>query len=797
MIKKIDIKKFGQFNQYQWNAMIGADLQFKRMNIIYGRNYSGKTTLSRVFRCLEKDELHKNYCDGEFAIELSDGRAITHKDISAGNTALNFRVYNRDFVTENLSWLHNTDGTIVPFTVLGTQNVEIEAKVKEIDGQLGSVTSGAGLFHEYDQLQKTALEKRSECNQKQSHLERQLTDRAREIKSNSLLYNRAVYHSTHIKSDLAGVSDTDILAEAVEEELKVLLKEEPKQEVRLLREAKPSFEGFYNRTKLLVEKRISPSKPITELVEDVLLQEWVRSGIEKHKNKRTSCGFCGNVLPENLWEKLDAHFDQASETLRNEIINLIDELESAKSSLSGYLILHREQYYTELRPRFEALLTQWEEKATLYQANIEELLLALVKRRDAIFSSFHLHEISDVSGEILSLIIAFNALSRENNERTRSLSKDQEEARDKLRLSTVAGFKKTIDYSGLLTEIDLMNRVASEKEGFRDLKQQQINQLQEQKRVLEAQAQDESRGAELVNRYLEHFFGHQELKLVADGEQNSLLFKVKRDDQDAQNLSEGECSLISFCYFIAKMQNELETDPENLYIYIDDPISSLDSNHVFFIFSLIENVIAKHKKYTQLFISTHSLDFLKYIKRLTPPPGEQQTAYFIMQKRGKNMTSLIKAPAYLKKYITEFNYLFSEIHACTVESEQALADKHHYGFANNMRKFLESYLFFKYPNHKLKLEQRIEKFFAKDGIATTLVNRIINEYSHLEEQFDRGIVPIDIDEIRKLACAVLEQIKEKDPDQYEELCKSVEISPVQSWRAVTIPPMAPEEVLAN
>ena len=94
-------------------------------------------------------------------------------------------------------------------------------------------------------------------------------------------------------------------------------------------------------------------------------------------------------------------------------------------------------------------------------------------------------------------------------------------------------------------------------------------------------------------------------------------FTIHREGVVANNLSEGECSLISFCYFVAKMEDELkdETNSSKLIIYIDDPISSLDSNHIFFMFSLIESIIAKPKKYGQLFISTHNLDFLKYLKK--------------------------------------------------------------------------------------------------------------------------------------------------------------------------------------
>ena len=47
MFTKIDIKKFGLYKDYTWNP--AKMKEFRRVNIIYGRNYSGKTTLSRIF----------------------------------------------------------------------------------------------------------------------------------------------------------------------------------------------------------------------------------------------------------------------------------------------------------------------------------------------------------------------------------------------------------------------------------------------------------------------------------------------------------------------------------------------------------------------------------------------------------------------------------------------------------------------------------------------------------------------------------------------------------------------------
>jgi len=51
MFKKIDIQKFGLFEDFKWSKEL-IDNQLNKVNIIYGRNYSGKTTLSRIFGCL-------------------------------------------------------------------------------------------------------------------------------------------------------------------------------------------------------------------------------------------------------------------------------------------------------------------------------------------------------------------------------------------------------------------------------------------------------------------------------------------------------------------------------------------------------------------------------------------------------------------------------------------------------------------------------------------------------------------------------------------------------------------------
>jgi len=146
MIKKLDINKFGLFSSFSWDTAIGRNISFKRLNIIYGRNYSGKTTLSRILRCVEKSELHTDYANANFSIKMYDGTEINSLSLPKPSESPKIRVYNTDFVNDNLSWVHNPKGTIEPFTILGSKNVEIENKIKVIDTTLGNEQENTGLY---------------------------------------------------------------------------------------------------------------------------------------------------------------------------------------------------------------------------------------------------------------------------------------------------------------------------------------------------------------------------------------------------------------------------------------------------------------------------------------------------------------------------------------------------------------------------------------------------------------------------------------------------------------------------
>jgi hypothetical protein len=89
---------------------------------------------------------------------------------------------------------------------------------------------------------------------------------------------------------------------------------------------------------------------------------------------------------------------------------------------------------------------------------------------------------------------------------------------------------------------------------------------------------------------------------------------------------------------------------------------------------------------------------------------------------------------------------------------------------------LEALLFFKYPSLTVNTDKRLRLFFGDDGNAVAFINRLANEYSHLEEYVDRGMVPIDCAEIARTAKFVLASMKAKDPDQYQHFLTSVNVA---------------------
>ena len=294
----------------------------------------------------------------------------------------------------------------------------------------------------------------------------------------------------------------------------------------------------------------------------------------------------------------------------------------------------------------------------------------------------------------------------------------------------------------------------------------------------EKQLSESVKGAEKVNKYIRQLFQHDGIKIEVT-EDNK--FSVSRNNKPAKNLSEGEKTAISFAYFIAGLEDK-NTKLEKSIVFIDDPISSLDHNHLFNIYAFIKS---KLSNCGQLFISTHNLeffnlmkDFIKYDCKDANKKGYNNCmpCYLIEKIRNennnKNGQSFVKdLPLMLKKFKTEYNYLFSLLkEAGGKKIEEVKLFELLYLLPNIMRRFLEGYFNSRYPNDK-KLKDKINDsgFFKEEDKEKLL--KILDEYSH-EESIEHILKFPDASEIKEIVDIVLKELKNSDKDHYDALCES-------------------------
>ncbi|CEL29260.1 AAA family ATPase [Pseudomonas fluorescens] len=800
MINQIDIASFGSFSGLEWKKAVrdsGNNVKtFQRLNILYGRNYSGKTTLSRIFRALETHKLPMNYVDSSFTVAGDKGSVtcsglLTHK--------YDVRVYNRDFVTDNLSFLINQDGgEIKTFAIVGEKNKEIDEAIASIEAKLGSIETKTGLRFDHDAIRKERDRTKTEHSTAFTALESKLRSHAADKIKKNLQYGVPVYNIDYIRRDIAASRKVEFVPLTLQQQAGklALLKQEALPDITETLAIVLQFDSIRGQVGPILSKVITPTKPIQELLNDSLLQLWVKQGIAHHRDKRQVCGFCQQSLPHDIWQRLDEHFSKESGDIEIALDNAITSVSDEIVAVAGFVSLRGDQFYTEERSDFDTSSKALTDALGVYKKDMETLKDSLQTRKSNLFqATVPLPALHDPK-EIQRHVDAINHLIAKNNGKTKTLEQDKAAAREALRLANVFAFADAITFEAESARIATLKTSADTAGTTYTDAEKVIRDAETEIQNLRAKQKDERKGAGRVNSLLNNFFGHDGLKLEPrDGaDKATIKFEITRDGKAAYNLSEGECSLIAFCYFIAKLENPESKDKE-LIIYIDDPISSLDSNHIFFMFSLIESLIAKPIKkvdgsngyrYQQLFISTHNLDFLKYLKRLSIPTkkipageGKNKSVYdhehFLIERNGA-ASNILLMPSYLKEYITEFHYLFHQIYKCKDQAAAKISHEPFFGFGNNLRKFLEAFLFFKYPYHDDRNDafERIKKFFGEDeDTAIALVNRLNNEFSHLEAVPDRSFKPVEIPEIAKVANYVLDKIYASDAVQYNALLKSI------------------------
>ncbi len=723
IIANIDITKFRRFKDFR-----GVTPDFDRYNIFYGWNYSGKTTLSRIFAFYNGLSDDKNIDkDAEFFLKTSFG------DLDISQTdKIKIHTFNSDYIKNNLFFEKQFASNII---VVSDKAVDVIEKIKGLKNSRTKLIQDLQEFNkQYDTYEKEYNKKRSEYA---IEIDKFLTEKFT-AKNISAIENKLD------KSDLNNY---------------ILEDSDKKAKIKTLRNP-TKFSHIKNIDKIktvniqtlisMLQKSVSPSTIIKKLQEKKA-EEWVKLGIELHENTDT-CLFCGAKLSHQYLEYLDKVFKSEYDNLGNSLLDFNNNLNiySAQIPAPGSIVDNYQNDYQQIHKVFTDEIIKYNNKINA----IIKIINSKYKNRNLEFKTkitLNTDKINELIGDLNILINKHNLFIANEYEAKNKIKEDLKNCIIAELLSDPS-YQKAIQYK---------NEASSGKTAL----EKDIKTLSEQISLEEAKISDVKRGAEEINKILKRLFVNNAnvyLKVEQgynDKEELVDITKLYRNDNTpAENLSDGERTAIAFAHFYTKIIDSINNKvAKDEIIFIDDPISSLDKNHIYSISVMIKEVI---DKFNQTFVTTHSYELYRLLKR-----KKQVHTNFYYIKREKDTSVITELPDELKKYDSEYEYFFHQLY----KFNQDNTDADIYLIGHCARRFLDNYLEYKIPNNQNPLDKLTKyiKNINEDVMRFSILYRIVNDESHVHPEilFDKSYLISAIS-------LLLETIKNHDKLHYDTLVES-------------------------
>jgi len=285
MITKFkSINNLAVFQNFNWDATIRDDgnnvVLFKPINIFYGRNYSGKTTLSRIIRALETGKISDKYENPQFEVTIQDIADTTQDNLTKHGKKI--RVFNEDFVKDNLRFIVNSDESITPFAIIGG-NAIIEEEIKKLKEDLGQEEdteqgkNASGFYLELKNASATANTALQAYQTENNNLTQQLSHKATNnpngIKYRSEKFGDQNYNINKLQNDIATVLETSFQTLTDDEVIQRqnLLNERANADIPEIAKPNLDLSTINTKAKKLVTNSISSSNKIEELLKDAIL----------------------------------------------------------------------------------------------------------------------------------------------------------------------------------------------------------------------------------------------------------------------------------------------------------------------------------------------------------------------------------------------------------------------------------------------------------------------------------------------------------------------------------------------
>ncbi len=671
MITEITMKNIATYNN------IGVKLEgLKRLNYFFGNNGSGKSTIAKYLQSLVIGDPENKYssCSKENYNPMQE----------------EILVFNQDFVERNFRQSQVLKGVFS----LNQKNAEIDKQIKLNEESISNkrrtkndMEEENNILDQQNNQLKTELTKK--CFNKRNvfkSFSKMRLDHSKNMKNNLEQVEKIIQNNSIVKPDFSTLND--LYKKLYEDDLSsidVLL------DIQLFDELLQK----HNELSVLLQEIIIGKEDVqlAKLINEFGLKSWVAQGKTFLEKTKTVCPFCQKETIDNDFiSQLNDIFDESSK-------QKIDKIKSEK-------IIY-ENTFKRVLQNIQAVYEKYNVKnivsnlqmslKTIYDINLKII-------SDKINAPNEKKALDDITESFKNILLQINKEIENNNTLVNSLDTQKESLEkqiwDYIALDCKDDILKYQEETKSTTEI-----INKNKTGIARLLAE-IQQLEQENATLRDKTVNTTEAVYNINKILENS-GFMGFKICEQTKENNISqYYLSRNSKTREgnifnSLSEGESNFIAFLYFYQLCLGTTdiqEGSEKKKIIVIDDPVSSMDSQVLFIVSTLVNRLITykgrsggEKKEFLngnieQVFILTHNYYFYKEVAMQKRPICKSQQHYLI-EKNAIN-ESYIKLREY-KEY-DDYALMWQTIK----EAKEKLSDdnkEQNILLANLFRRILESY----------------------------------------------------------------------------------------------------------
>lgn len=376
--------------------------------------------------------------------------------------------------------------------------------------------------------------------------------------------------------------------------------------------------------------------------------DWVLEGYKKLDSESNICPFCQRELTDEIKQSLKDCFNEEFNNNINELSNFAKSYNLEWQPIFNKLRRNTSKY---IPVSFKA---QYETQLNILEQTIKHNLSEISLKQKEPSKMTTIDDIDVPLKKINDLIILINNEIENHNNIILTKKESKKECINKL----FEYIKFTLK-DDILKHIEVKEtfdyEISSLDEDINDLNTN-IHNLKNEIDLLNSKTINTSEVVKNINNLLA-LSGYQGFKLQeVKTSDNISKYSIIRENGEiaTDSLSEGEENFISFLYFYYQVKcSDTITPNNNKIVIIDDPVSSMDSNSLYIISSLVKEMIdvcasnysfQKDKKYGdyiyQLFILTHNIYFHNEITQ-HQEANSDYVSFFMLSKES-NISRVIE-----------------------------------------------------------------------------------------------------------------------------------------------------------